>query len=233
MRHGFDGRYFGRNTSHRIAMLRNLANSVITEEQVVTTVQKAKEARRVVDRLVTLGKAGSLHDKRLAFDRTRSRDVVLKLFGALAERYKKRAGGYTRVLKLAERRKGDGAELAVLEMVDHPELNRKRKPSLPGKDTAADAKTDAAPQATGATDPYSKFRKLFGGTRKKAKEAKSAAAASPQAAPKAHDHKHDHDHDHDHHHGHDHSHDHGATEKKATKKASPAKKIAVKKSKKG
>src|SRR5690349_16456666 len=104
MRHNVDGRKFGRNTSHRVAMFRNMANSVIEKEQVVTTVQKAKEVRRVVDRLITLGKKGTLASRRLAFDRTRNDVVVSKLFSTLADRYKGRAGGYTRVLKLAERR---------------------------------------------------------------------------------------------------------------------------------
>jgi large subunit ribosomal protein L17 len=122
MRHQVDGRKFGRNTSHRVAMFRNMANSVIEKEQIVTTVQKAKEVRRVVDRLITLGKSGSPASRRLAFDRTRNQLVVNKLFSTLAERYKARAGGYTRVLKVADRRWGDAAEMAVLELVDHPEL---------------------------------------------------------------------------------------------------------------
>ena len=90
MRHNVDGRKFGRNTSHRMAMFRNMANSVIEKEQIVTTVEKAKEARRVVDRLITLGKSGSPAARRLAFDRTRSDEVVAKLFTVLAERYKGR-----------------------------------------------------------------------------------------------------------------------------------------------
>src|SRR6476620_9391748 len=107
MRHNVDGRKFGRNTSHRRAMFRNMANSVIEKEQIVTTVQKAKEIRRVVDRLITLGKSGLPASRRLAFYRTRSDFVVKKLFTELAERYAKRPGGYTRVLKIAERRWGD------------------------------------------------------------------------------------------------------------------------------
>src|SRR5436190_18288336 len=104
MKHNVDGRKFGRNTSHRVAMFRNMANSVIEMEQIVTTVQKAKEVRRVVDRLITLGKSGLPASKRLAFDRTRNQVVVNKLFSTLAERYKARAGGYTRVLKVSDRR---------------------------------------------------------------------------------------------------------------------------------
>src|SRR6476620_5257569 len=138
MRHNVDGRKFGRNTSHRMAMFRNMANSGIEKEQIVTTVQKAKEARRVVDRLITLGKSGSPASRRLAFDRTRDNAVVSKLFTTLAERYKARAGGYTRVLKMADRRWGDAAEMAIVELVDHPVLDRKRKPKAEGAAVKAD-----------------------------------------------------------------------------------------------
>lgn len=159
MRHGVDGRKFGRNTSHRVAMLRNLANSVILEEQVVTTVEKAKEARRIVDRLVTLGKQGVLHSRRLAFDRTRSDLVVEKLFSGLAIRFAERKGGYTRVLKMSDRRRGDGAELAVLELVDHPEIIRGKAQKAVGKsgNGADTADVDAAVPA----DPFKRLRKLF------------------------------------------------------------------------
>ncbi len=162
MRHAVDGRKFGRNTSHRMAMFRNMANAVIDKEQIVTTVQKAKEIRRVVDRLVTLGKSGSPHARRLAFDRTRDNDVVAKLFTTLADRYKTRQGGYTRVLKLAERRWGDAAEMAVLELVDRPELDRKRKPKAESKGTQAGAEKKADDKAgTAPKDPFQRVRKLF------------------------------------------------------------------------
>ena len=118
MRHQVDGRKFGRNTSHRKAMFRNMANSVICSEQIVTTVQKAKEIRRVVDRLITLGKSGSPASRRLAFDRTRNNEVVSKLFTTLAERYKSRPGGYTRVLKMADRRWGDAGILCYRQCED-------------------------------------------------------------------------------------------------------------------
>src|SRR3954468_3332918 len=156
MRHQVDGRKFGRNTSNRMAMFRNMANAVIEKEQIVTTVQKAKEIRRVVDRLITLGKSGSPASRRLAFDRTRNNEVVSKLFSTLADRYKARAGGYTRVLKVADRRWGDAAEMAVLELVDHPELDRKRKPkaAAEGDEKKAEGKQD------GPKDPFGRFRKL-------------------------------------------------------------------------
>lgn len=176
MRHGVDGRKFGRNTSHRVAMFRNMANSVIEKEQIVTSVQKAKEVRRVVDRLITLGKSGSPASRRLAFDRTRDNGVVAKLFGALAERYKARNGGYTRVLKLSDRRWGDGAEMAMVELVDHPALDRKRKPKAAGE-----AKAEAPAAEQGTKDPLSKMRKLFKG------KSKVSGGAAPKAskAPKS------------------------------------------------
>ncbi len=170
MKHGVDGRKFGRNTSHRAAMFRNMANSVIAQEQIITTVQKAKEVRRVVDRLITLGKSGSPASRRLAFDRTRDELVVKKLFTILAERYKGRAGGYTRVLKHAERRWGDGAEVAVLELVDRAEFDRKRKV----KAAAGEAQAEAGAQGK---DTFSRFKKIFSAKGKVSGEGKAAKGA--------------------------------------------------------
>jgi large subunit ribosomal protein L17 len=163
-------------------MFRNMANSVILKEQIVTTVQKAKEARRVVDRLITLGKGGTAGQRRVAFDRTRDNLVVSKLFTELAKRYAKREGGYTRVLKIADRRWGDAAEMAVLELVDHPEIDRKRKAKPAGKGAAAEG---AAEGGAGAKDPFKRFRKMLsgggkgkaqGGAGKASKAAKSGGA---------------------------------------------------------
>lgn len=172
MRHQYDGRKFGRNTSHRTAMFRNLANALIAQEQIVTTTQKAKEARRVVDRLVTLAKR-SVGNKttegparRLAFDRTRDEDVVKKLFSTLADRYKTRAGGYTRVLKLSDTRRGDGAEMALIELVDRPELDRKKKVKAAPAKSADGEGGEVAPEA--ARDPFKGFRKMFGSKQGKA-----------------------------------------------------------------
>lgn len=177
MRHGVDGRKFGRNTSHRRALFRNLANAVISQEQIVTTIEKAKEARRVVDRLITLGKSGTLHSRRLVFDRCRNDDVVAKLFSTLAERYKGRSGGYTRVLKLSDRRRGDAAEMAILELVDHPELNRKKK-----QKTEDQAGQEDAQAASGVADPFSKFRKLFKKGGQSSKAASSGGAKGAKSA---------------------------------------------------
>jgi large subunit ribosomal protein L17 len=111
------GRKLSRSSAHRKAMFANMTVSLLTHEQIVTTLPKAKELRRVADRIITLGKRGNLHARRQAASFLRDDDTVRKLFGALAERYQARNGGYTRVLK-AGFRYGDNAPLAVIELVD-------------------------------------------------------------------------------------------------------------------
>ena len=120
MRHGHGLRKLNRTTSHRLAMLRNMSNSLLRHELIRTTLPKAKELRRVVEPLITLGKEPSLANRRLAFDRLRDRDVVVKLFEELGPRYKTRKGGYTRILKFGFR-VGDNAPLALMELVDRPQ----------------------------------------------------------------------------------------------------------------
>jgi large subunit ribosomal protein L17 len=120
MRHGHGLRKLNRTTSHRLAMLRNMSNSLLRHELIRTTLPKAKELRRVVEPLITLGKEATLANRRLAFDRLRDRDVVVKLFEELGPRYKERRGGYTRILKFGFR-VGDNAPLALVELVDRPQ----------------------------------------------------------------------------------------------------------------
>ena len=120
MRHGHGLRKLNRTSSHRLAMLRNMANSLIGHEVIKTTLPKAKELGRVVEPLITLGKKPSLANRRLAFDRLRDRESVVKLFGELGERYRNRPGGYTRILKFGSR-VGDNAPMALVELVDRPE----------------------------------------------------------------------------------------------------------------
>ena len=117
MRHGVSGRKLGRTTTHRKATLANMAAALIRHEQITTTLPKAKELRPVVDKLITLGKRGGLHARRQALSVLRNDELATKLFGPLAERYKARHGGYTRVLR-AGVRYGDAADLAVIELVD-------------------------------------------------------------------------------------------------------------------
>ena len=120
MRHGLQGRRFNRTASHRKAMFANMAASLIKHEQIKTTLPKAKDLRRVVDRLITLGKRGDLHARRQALSVLRDTLLTEKLFADLAERYKERPGGYTRVLK-AGHRYGDMAPMAIIELVDRDE----------------------------------------------------------------------------------------------------------------
>jgi len=120
MRHRHGLRKLNRTSEHRLAMLRNMCVSLLTHEAIKTTLPKAKELRRVVEPLITMGKAPSLANKRLAFSRLRDRDAVVKLFGVLGPRYEKRPGGYTRILKMGYRA-GDAAPMAFVELVDRPE----------------------------------------------------------------------------------------------------------------
>ncbi len=117
MRHGMSGRKLNRRSQHRKAMFSNMAAALIKHEQIKTTLPKAKELRSVVDKLITLGKKGSLHDRRRAYAFLRDDATTAKLFETLGPRYKERNGGYTRVLK-AGFRYGDAAPMAVIELVD-------------------------------------------------------------------------------------------------------------------
>jgi large subunit ribosomal protein L17 len=117
MRHRFSGRRLNRSSSHRSAMFSNMAVSLLVHEQIKTTVFKAKELKRVVDRMITLGKRGDLHARRQALSYLQDDAAVRKLFDALAARYKERAGGYTRVLQ-AGNRYGDCSPMAIIELVD-------------------------------------------------------------------------------------------------------------------
>ncbi len=117
MRHRLSGRKLNRTSTHRKAMFSNMASSLLKHEQIKTTLPKAKELRRFAEKMITLGKRGNLHARRQAFAVLRDDDLVSKLFGVLAERYKDRSGGYTRVLK-AGFRYGDSAAMAVIELVD-------------------------------------------------------------------------------------------------------------------
>ena len=120
MRHKMGQRKLNRTGSHRIAMLRNMAVSMLRHEAIKTTLPKAKELRRVVEPLITLGKNPTLANKRLAFDRLRDREIVVKLFAEIGPRYATRPGGYLRILKCGFR-VGDNAPMAFVELVDRPE----------------------------------------------------------------------------------------------------------------
>jgi large subunit ribosomal protein L17 len=142
MRHGFRGRRFGRRVEHRKSMFVNLCQALITHEQIVTTLYKAKDLRPIVEKLVTLGKRGDLHARRQAIAQIRDEAVVKKLFDVLGKRYQSRNGGYTRVLK-AGFRYGDNAPLAVIEFVER---------DVDAKGAADKARHEAAKAAEGASE---------------------------------------------------------------------------------
>ena len=133
MRHRHGLRKLNRTSSHRLAMLRNMTNSLLTHEVIKTTLPKAKELRRVAEPMITLAKEPTLANRRLAFNRLRDREVVTKLFNELGPRYQARPGGYTRILKMGFR-VGDNAPMAFVELVDRPEPK--------AADAAAETKQD-------------------------------------------------------------------------------------------
>jgi large subunit ribosomal protein L17 len=147
MRHGHGLRKLNRTSSHRLAMLRNMTVSLLRHEEISTTLPKAKELRRVVEPMITLGKKPSLANRRLVFDRLRDRGIVAKLFDDLGPRYAKRNGGYLRILKTGFR-KGDNAPLALVMLMDRPEESPEPKPDE--KKKKAEPKTEEKKQAKAA-----------------------------------------------------------------------------------
>jgi len=141
MRHGHGLRKLNRTSEHRLAMLRNMMNSLIEHEVIKTTLPKAKELRRVVEPMITLAKEPTLANKRLAFNRLRDRDSVVKLFADLGPRFKARPGGYTRILK-AGFRYGDASPMAIIELVDR-DLDAKGQDSGPKPEKTPDAEQAA------------------------------------------------------------------------------------------
>ena len=124
MKHRIKGKKLNRSSSHRKALFKNMAQAIIKHEQIITTLPKAKTMKPIIDKLITLGKKGSLHARRQAFSQLRDNNMVSKLFGDLAKRYAERHGGYSRVLK-AGFRTGDDAPMAVIELVDR-DVNAKK-----------------------------------------------------------------------------------------------------------
>jgi large subunit ribosomal protein L17 len=172
MRHRHGLRKLNRTSSHRLAMLRNMTNSLLTHEVIKTTLPKAKELRRVAEPLITLGKTPTLANRRLAFDRLRDRDVVTKLFDELGPRYGARPGGYLRILKFGFRI-GDNAPMALVELMDRPE------PSATTEDDTAGSKEAAAGKGAKAAKPTKTAKPP-----KVAKPPKTAKAAKETKAAK-------------------------------------------------
>ena len=150
MRHHHGYRKLNRTSAHRAAMLRNMACSLITHEAIRTTLPKAKELRRVVEPLITLAKEPTVANKRLAFNRLRDRDVVVKLFNQVGPRFANRQGGYTRIYKLGNR-KGDNAPVVIMELCSEPVAKKEKaeKPAeKPAKKAAAPKKEEAAEEVS-------------------------------------------------------------------------------------
>ena len=145
MRHGKSHRKLNRTSSHRKAMFKNMASSLLKHEIIRTTLPKAKELRKITEPLITLGKVSSVHNQRIAFGKLRDREIVSKLFEEIGPRYNSRNGGYTRILKCGFR-KGDNAPMAYIELVDRPEVSQE----------SIEAKKEAKPAAKKEAKPAAK-----------------------------------------------------------------------------
>jgi large subunit ribosomal protein L17 len=132
MEHKVGHRKLQRTTAHRLAMLKNMVTSLIEHERIVTSIPRAKEARRMAERMITLGKKGGVHNVRLASKTVKNRVLLQKLFGELKDRYAKRNGGYTRMMRIGFRR-GDATEMTILELVDRPEKVAAEEPKAEDK----------------------------------------------------------------------------------------------------
>ncbi len=188
MQHNKSGRKLGRKSGHRLAMFSNQLASLFIAERIVTTLPKAKELRPLAERIVTQGKRGTVHARRLVGRWIQSRDVIQKLFVEIAPRFSERPGGYLRIVKLGPR-KGDGAEMAVLEFVDF-QMKKKAAPSPASEGKAAKGKgKDGAPEGAGeeSTDKPKKAPKKAAEKRPAAQKgaAKSAPKAKPTKSPTA------------------------------------------------
>ena len=182
MRHGMVNRKLGRTTSHRLAMFRNQLASLIDKERIITTLPKAKELKPQIERLVTLGRNDSVHNRRNAAKQIQDDTLVAKLFDTLGPRFSDRPGGYTRIVKLGPRR-GDAAEMAILEFVGY-ELATEEKKAAPAASAKASKKKKAEEQeeAPPAEDEKEKPPKKKAPAKKPA--AKKKAEEKPAAKPK-------------------------------------------------
>ena len=197
MRHQLSGRQLSRNAPHRQAMLRNMAASLLRHETIRTTLPKAKELRRVVEPLITLGKADSDANRRRAFSQLRDAEVVVKLFETLGPRFMARPGGYTRILRM-DPRPGDAAPMALMQLLDQPATTEEAAPAAEGEEAAPKKKAAAKKKKTSRRVSKKAVKTEAEKAEKKAKaeskaaakakkvEAKSAktAAAKKAAAPK-------------------------------------------------
>jgi large subunit ribosomal protein L17 len=190
MRHHLSGRQLSRNAPHRHALLRSLSVALLRHETIRTTAPKAKELRRVVEPLITLGKADSEANRRLAFSRLRDSEIVAKLFDVIGPRFKARPGGYTRILHMAPR-PGDNAPMALMQLVERsapeaveaaPEDKKAKKADKPAAPSKEEKKAKA--EAKKGREKAAKEAKATKAAAKKAAKKSPAAAAKKKAAPK-------------------------------------------------
>jgi len=181
MRHSVSGRKLNRNTSHRLAMFRNMVTSLLQHERVYTTDAKAKEIRRWADWMITLGKRGDLHARRQALQVVRDKKVVAKLFSDLAQRYQARSGGYTRTVKVGFR-PGDGAPISIIELVAGETEKKKKKRKGKKEGAAAPARKKAAPAKPAKEKKETKGKKETAPAAEARKPEKSKGTAAPAEA---------------------------------------------------
>ena len=180
MRHGMVNRKLGRKSGHRLALFRNQLASLIDNERIVTTLPKAKELRPQIERLITLGKDDSVHNRRTAGKVIADDTLVGKLFGTLGPRFSERPGGYTRIIKLGQRR-GDAAEMAILEFVGYELKKEKEKPAETKGEKKGGRKKEEAPAPEPAGEEEKPKKKTAS---KKPAPKKKAAPAKGEAKPK-------------------------------------------------
>jgi len=172
MKHRVAGRRLDRTTEHRTAMFRNMVTSLLRHERIVTTTPKAKELKRIADKIITLAKKGTPHARRIAYRDVRDVEVLQKLFGSIADRFKTRPGGYTRLIRVS-RRAGDNAELALIELVDRAPAAAEEGEDKAGKKAKpAREKAPKAPKAEKAAKAGKAEKKPPKGAKKGEKEAK-------------------------------------------------------------
>src|SRR2546423_6180372 len=183
MRHGMVNRKLGRTSSHRLAMFRNQLASLIDKERIVTTLPKAKELKPQIERLITLGRTDSVHNRRNAARQIHDDALVAKLFDTLGPRFSDRPGGYTRIVKLGTRR-GDAAEMAILEFVGYEIAASEKKAAPAAKKAKGKAKEEPESEAPPAEDEKPKKKPAAKKPAAKKKEAKPAKEEKPKPAKK-------------------------------------------------
>jgi large subunit ribosomal protein L17 len=184
MRHNASGRKLGRKTGHRLAMFRNQLASLVAQERIVTTVSKAKELRPLAERIVTQGKRGTVHARRLVGRWVSNRDLIKKLFDEIAPRFASRPGGYLRIVKLGSRQ-GDGAEMAILEFVDFKLKAKSAKPAAEESKAKKGGKSAKGSESEGANEAPAAEKKAKAPAKPRTKSTGKSVEPKAKAATKS------------------------------------------------